>query len=207
LDFTNFTKAQTLANTPQCRDSSGHSKLLHTQITDFTHGEWQNSSDIEACLSGIHKLLNIRLYPPLLSQSDLDLILTQGMPPPSWTSTRHFGPTRNHPGPLHATSLCWVWYNGNGHFVVFYLCPDYWTIIDPLHPLTSPNPTMATNIATAIATTYLHHKLLVPPLPPFLRVNRIAIQNDSPLPAWSCGTIVMLKDHTGPNPSGPNPHR
>jgi hypothetical protein len=51
---------------------------------------------------------------------------------------------------------------------------------------------MTNNISTAIATTYLHHNLPVPPLPPFRRVNRTAIQNDLPLAAWSCGTISLL---------------
>ena len=72
------------------------------------------------------------------------------------------------------------------------MCPDFWTIIDPLHSFTSPTHSMTNNISTAIATTYLHHNLPVPPLPPFRRVNRIAIQNDLPLAAWSCGTIAVL---------------
>ena len=29
-------------------------------------------------------------------------------------------------------------------------------------------------------------------LPVYRRVNRISIQNDSPLPSWSCGTIALL---------------
>jgi len=50
---------------------------------------------------------------------------------------------------------------------------------------------MTNNILTALATTYLHHNLPVPTLPPFRRVNRIAIQNDFPLAAWSCGTKAI----------------
>ena len=51
---------------------------------------------------------------------------------------------------------------------------------------------MANNISTAIATTYLHHNLPVPRLPPFRRVYRIAIRNDFPHAALSCGTIAIL---------------
>ncbi len=45
-----------------------------------------------------------------------------------------------YPGPLHAPSLCGAWHNGHGHFVVFYLCPDYWTILDPLDKNYTPLP-------------------------------------------------------------------
>ena len=51
---------------------------------------------------------------------------------------------------------------------------------------------MATNVATALATTYLHHNLQVPHLPPFRSVNQIATQHDSPQAPWSCGTIAIL---------------
>jgi hypothetical protein len=88
--------------------------------------------------------------------------------------------------------MCGVWYNGATHFVVFYLCPDYLTIIDPLHSFTTPTQELTNNISTALATTYLHHKMPVTHLPPFCKVNRIAIQNDSPLTSWSCGTIAIL---------------
>ena len=76
--------------------------------------------------------------------------------------------------------------------MVFYICSDFWTIIDTLHSFTSPTHLMTENISTAIATTYLHYRLPVSHLPPFRRVNRIAIQTDLPLAAWSCGTIAIL---------------
>jgi hypothetical protein len=113
-------------------------------------------------------------------------------PPSSWTSQRHFGPTKPHLGPLRALSLCGVWHNGADHFVVFYMCPEFWTIIDPLRNFTSPTHSMTNHISTAIATIYMHHNPPVPHLPPFHMVNRIATQNDFPLAAWSCGTIAIL---------------
>jgi hypothetical protein len=67
--------------------------------------------------------------------------------------------------------------------VVFYICPDFWTILDPLRSFTSPTYSMTNNICTAIATIYLHHNLPLPPLPLFCRINRIATQNDFPLAA------------------------
>jgi hypothetical protein len=67
--------------------------------------------------------------------------------------------------------------------MVFYICSDFWTIIDPLHIFTSPAYFITDNISTAIATTYLHHILPVPPLRPFRRVNRISNQSDLSLAA------------------------
>ena len=40
-EFTEFTRTQTLLETPTCPDPSGHSELLHTHITHFTNGEYQ----------------------------------------------------------------------------------------------------------------------------------------------------------------------
>ena len=145
----------------------------------------------------------IHLDPPLLPQPDLDPILTNGLPPSTWTSPRHFGPTQRYLGPLHAPSLCGAWHSGANHFVVFYLCPEFWTIIDPLNNFTTPSLTMSTNIATALATTYLHHDLPVPSLPPFRRANRISIQTDSPRASWSCGTITY---HSWTHPPGQHKH-
>ena len=51
---------------------------------------------------------------------------------------------------------------------------------------------MSTNIATSLATTYLHHSLPAPPLPPSKRIYRIAIQTASPYAPWSCGTRAIL---------------
>jgi len=94
--------------------------------------------------------------------------------------------------PLHAPSLCGVWNNGNNPFVVFYICPDYWTIIDPIQNVTSPNPTLSDSIAITWAVTYLDHGIPDPPPHPFKRVNWIAIQNDSPQAPWLCKTIAIL---------------
>ena len=166
--------------------------LLYTQIAHFTFGVYQSVHDIHTCLNGLDKLINIHNSPPLLCQPDLDRILLHGLNPSSWTSQRHFGLTKPYLGPLHAPSLCGVWHNGADHFVVFYICSEFWTIIDPLHSFTSPTYSMTNNTLSALATTYLHHNLPVPTLPPFRRVNRIAIQNDFLLVPWSCGTIAIL---------------
>jgi hypothetical protein len=173
--FTILTKTQEQAATSLCLDPSGHSNLIHTQIAHFTYGEWQSVHDVHSCLQGLHKLLNIHLDSPLLSHPELDQILTNGLPPSTWTSPRHFDPIQRYLGPLHAPSLCGAWHNGVNPFVVFYLCPEFWTIIDPINYFTTPSLTMSPIIATALATTYLHHDLPVPPLPPLRRVNRIAI--------------------------------
>jgi hypothetical protein len=51
---------------------------------------------------------------------------------------------------------------------------------------------MITNVARAITATCQHHHEQCPPLPCYRIVNRIAIQNDAPIPSWSCGTISIL---------------
>ena len=51
---------------------------------------------------------------------------------------------------------------------------------------------MITNVASALTITYQHHNEQFPPTPRYRRVQRIAIQNDSPLEPWSCGTIAIL---------------
>ena len=105
-DFTTFTKAQEQAATPTCPDPSGHSKLIHTQNACFAYGEWQSVHGEHSCLQGLHKLLEIHLVPPLLSEPDIDQILVNGLPPSTWTSPIHFGPTERYLGLLHAPSLC-----------------------------------------------------------------------------------------------------
>jgi len=127
--------------------------------------------------------------PPIRTR--LDRILTNGLPTSTWISPRHFGPTQRYLGSLHAPSLCGAWHNGANHFGVFYFYPDFKTILDPLNSFTTPTSTMHANIAIALATTYLHHDLPASLLPPFRRVNRIAMQNDFSLAPGSCGTIVI----------------
>jgi len=153
-EFTAFTHSQTQMETPACPDPSRHLELLHTHITHFTYGEYQSIHDIHTSLVGIYRTLNIHVSPPILSQPDLDNILLRGTPPTTWTSRHHFGPTHAHPGPLHASSLCGIWHNGHIHFIVFYICPYYWTIFDPLNDNYTPNRNMITNVANALTTTY-----------------------------------------------------
>ena len=191
-EFTHFTNNQSHLETPTCPGPYGHGELLHIQITHFTYGEYQSSQDLHTILQGIYKTLNIHISPSILTQPDLDSILNRGTPPTEWTSRRHFGPTHTHIGPLHAPSHCGIWYNGHHHFVVFYICPEYWTILDPLNDNYIPDSNTINNVAFALTKTYQYHNVQCPSLPVYRRVNRIAIQNDFPLPSWSCGTIALL---------------
>jgi hypothetical protein len=79
--------------------------------------------------------------------------LPQDISDPHKTTTAH---------DMHAPAMCGVWHNWANHFVVFYLCPEFWTIIDTLHSATSLDPSSASNIATALTTNYLRHNLTVP---------------------------------------------
>jgi hypothetical protein len=109
-------------------------------------------------------------------------------------SQRHFGRSNTHPGPLHTTFICEIWHNGADHFLVFYLCVDFLTIIDPLHNFTTPTTTMTNNLATTLATTFLHHNLPALSTPSFRSLNRLVIQNDVlHATTWLCGTIAILR--------------
>ena len=105
--FTTFTKAQEQTETPPCPDPSGFSDLIPIKVSHFTYGEWKSVHDVHTCLQGLHKLLNMNLTPPLLFQPGLDQILSNGLPPSMWTSTRYFGPTQKNHGTLHCTRNVW----------------------------------------------------------------------------------------------------
>ena len=130
-EFTAFTYRQIDDNLPSCPDANGfHPGLNPSQVEHFCQGCWQSSWDIGLCMTGIFRIHNIDPTPVYLSQPDIEAILKFGNPPAAWR--RHFGPDRAYTGPLDLPCLLGVWHNGSDHFVVFYLCPKYWTIIDSL---------------------------------------------------------------------------
>ena len=93
--------------------------------------EWQGTLEIQEYLEGILKILQLNPAISLLRQPEIDHPLCKGEAPTKWTRARHFP----SPGALtHATIplRCGPWHNGAGHFVTFYMCPEYWSILDPL---------------------------------------------------------------------------
>ena len=59
-----------------------------------------------------------------------------------WKCEHHFLSRDSYRDPLGIPTCCGPWHNGSGHFVTFYLCQEYWTILDPLGPSPASNPTL-----------------------------------------------------------------
>ncbi len=112
-------------------------------------------------------------------------MLRTGEAPTRRTHSRHFL-EREEGHQLHIPTVCGVWNNGQNHFLTFYLCADYWSIMDPLQDIPLPRPRMQANLNQALRNSFRARNLPDSPLPPY-----IAIQNDAPRPNWSCGTIAM----------------
>jgi len=100
------------------------------QISHYTYGEWQSVQDAHTCLQGLHKLFNIHVAPPLLSQPDLDHFFINGLLTSTCTSSRHGGPTRRYQGSLHAPFIYGVWHSGANLFLVFYIYLQFRTMIN-----------------------------------------------------------------------------
>ena len=77
------------------------------------------------------------------------------------------------------------------HFVTFYLCQEYWTILDPIYPAKASHPSLETQLHNALRDSFFLRGFPPPALPPYKRLKRIVIQDDAPLPAWSRGTFAM----------------
>ncbi len=121
----------------------------------------------------------------------MDQLLRTGHAPTRWSRSRHF---TDPSGDIHTRipTACGAWYNGDQHFVTFYICADYLSIIDPLQDLPLPPPGMQRNLNRALREAFRARNLPVPPLPPYRQAPRLALQNDAPCQSWSCGTIAML---------------
>jgi hypothetical protein len=121
---------------------------------------------------------------------EMDQMLVTGEAPTRWSHPRHFS-DREGGTQTHIPTTCGAWYNGHNHFVTFYLCADYWSLIDSLMDIPCSPPRMQANLNKALRQSFLARNLPVPPLPPYRQLPRIAIQRDVPRPNWSCGTIAM----------------
>jgi hypothetical protein len=52
-------------------------------------------------------------------------------------------------------------------------------------------PAYETQLHNALHESFISRGLHLPTLPQYIQVERIAVRNDPPLPAWSCGTFAM----------------
>ena len=125
-----------------------------------------------------------------MQQPEMDQLLITGEVPTRWSRAHHFL-DRDGGTQTHIPTTCGAWHNGHNHFLTFYLCADYWSLLDPLTDIPCPPSGMQASLNRALRQSFLARNLPIPPLPPYQHLPRIAIQQDSPLPNWSCGTIAM----------------
>jgi len=98
-----------------------------------------------------------------------------------WTRSHHFLPSGV---PTHATiPICrGPWHNRTGHFVTFYMCPKYWSILDPLKDALLESLRMQLKLHKALRESFTYRNLPTLPLPAYRQLPRIAIQRDAPGP-------------------------
>jgi len=118
-------------------------------------------------------------------------MLYLGKAPQRWTRYHPFPPPRLLSKPAYDTYLLWPLTQWCEPFRRVFLCQEYWTILDPLRPSEASYPALETQLHRALRESFTHRGLPPPILPPYKRVVRIGVQNDAPLPAWSCGTVGM----------------
>jgi hypothetical protein len=95
--------------------------------------------------------------------------------------------------PLHASIpiYCGPWHNGAGHFVTFYMCPEYWSNLDPLEADLLELHRMQFKLHRVLGESLTFHNLPIPPLPVYRQLPIIAIQRGDPRPVWSCGMFTV----------------
>ena len=132
LSCSDFEKyARSRSNSMPFPDVTGKMSLQAMQIEHFTFGSWQSTWDVHSVITGLLKLLGKYNPSSLLSQPEIDQVLLVGKAPGRWMSDRHFGNHNEYSGPLDIPFICGPWCIDDMHFVVFFLCQNYWTILDP----------------------------------------------------------------------------
>ena len=196
---------------PPVTNSSAAALITLYLIQHYAYDNWHGNMDVHDCLAGIFRLLRIDPSISLVQQQEIDQMFYMGEAPHLWTRQRHFLSRDSYGDPLGIPTCCGPWHNGSNHFVTFYMYQEYWTILGPLHPARASYPTFETQLHNAINESFAARGLHPLTLPPYKRVERIAVQNDSPLPPWSCGTFaisttlhLLLRDkhpHVKPRPN------
>ncbi len=65
------------------------------------------------------------------------------------------------------------------------------SILDPLTNIHTPTINMQVIIQRAMQESFRYRNLPISILVPYKAMANIALQSDSPLPAWPCGTFAM----------------
>jgi hypothetical protein len=140
--------------------------------------------EVQECLEGIFKLLHLDPSISFMQQPDIDQILCLGEAPTTWTRARQFSQTGDLTH-MYIPTCCGPWHKGAGHFVTFYLCQDYLSIIDPLEEdLPDPPPRLQFWLHKALRESFTVRNLPIPPLPAYRKLPKIAVQQNAPIPLW-----------------------
>jgi hypothetical protein len=161
-----------------------------SQIKHCVYGWWQGTLKIQECMEVLFRILHLDSSIYLLQQHELDHILCLGEVPTGWSCSRHFLSQGSVNQPAIPT-CCGPCHNGEGHFVTFYMCVDYLSILDPPSDGMPPPPRIQYKLHRALRKSFTSRNIPIPALPPYRHLPRIAIQPDAPLSLWSCGTFEM----------------
>ncbi len=85
-------------------------------------------------MEGIFRILKLDPSVSLIQQTEINDMLLYGSTPTGWKRVAHFLPRASYEDPTQIPTCCGPWHNGAKHFVTFYLCPEYWTLLDPYDP-------------------------------------------------------------------------
>ena len=174
-EFAEVVRSHTTASCHPCPDVSGVSDIALSDVLDFSFGSWQSDAWVALCLEGIFKILNLDPAISLLNQAEINQLLTRGDTPTRWRRQRHFHDADTDVTPARIPTCCGPWHNGADHFVTMYICPDYWTILDPL--VTGPYPRgrrllTEANLHQALSTSFTARGLPTPPPSPRTDTSR-----------------------------------
>ena len=189
-DFSNYIRHTANTDDSFHLDIDGIQSITASTVQHYCYGEYQSVLDIESTIKALANIFDIDPRPNLLTNSDIDSF-EHGSAISSWCNRRR---SRAGIGPLDSPCLFGPWHlMGRSHFVKFYICPDYWTVLDPLQELrNSAHGLTNEKIHASLRLTYEYLSLPIPSvLPQYKYIPRIALQQDITEGPWSCGTYAM----------------
>ncbi len=150
-DFATLANQYSNATCPPVTKSSSTALLTPGLFHQYAHGKWQGTMEVQDCLTGIFRLLEINPSITLLQQHEIDQMLCLGEAPHRWKLPRHFNLRASYEDPSGLPTCCGPCHHGHNPFVTFYLCPEYWTILAPLSTARDSQPDIEVKLHNALA--------------------------------------------------------
>jgi len=110
---------------PPVIDSSSAAFITPYIVQHYAHGSCHGITEVQECLTGLFRLLNLNPSVSLLQQQEIDQTFLLGGAPQRWKREHHFLHRDSYWDPLGIPTCCGPWHNGSDHFVTFYLCQEY----------------------------------------------------------------------------------